>query len=148
MAEKEETKKPEGDNNKKDDDDKPEFVVKNGKTYRKIKPVPRLKEMLQNGAPGEIPYDKKDLKGKMMHLLTGPVALAVVFLISLAIWHHAPHGQSTHPGYKLPGFSADGATGFELLKKMQQAQREHFLENDKKMASQVEEARKRAEKEF
>ena len=143
----------ENDNDKKGEEtkkestiieDNSEYVIKNGKTYKRLKPVPNLKEMLQNGAPGEIPYDKKDFKGKVIHMLTGPVTLAIVFLISLVIWHNAPHGKSKHAGYKLPGFNGGGSSGFDLMRKIQEAQKAKFKEMDEKMKTQVEEAQKRA----
>jgi hypothetical protein len=37
-----------------------------------------------------------------MQIFGYPVALALIFAISLLIFHHAPHHLSTHPGFKIP----------------------------------------------
>jgi hypothetical protein len=37
-----------------------------------------------------------------MQIYGYPVVLALIFAISLLIFHYAPHHLSTHPGFKLP----------------------------------------------
>ena len=37
-----------------------------------------------------------------MQIYGYPVALALIFAISLLTFHYAPHHLSTHPGFKVP----------------------------------------------
>jgi hypothetical protein len=57
--------------------------------------IPGVGYLLAHGNPetAHLPKTWKEIVGY-------PVALALVFAISLLIFHHAPHDKSTHKGFK------------------------------------------------
>jgi hypothetical protein len=70
--------------------DASETVVINGKTYRKRTPRLRIKDILAKGAPED--------EGRVITMAEKvgfPLLLAIIFGISLLIFHHAPHEHAT-----------------------------------------------------
>jgi hypothetical protein len=62
-----------------------------------------------------------------MQIVGYPVVLALIFGISLLIFHHAPHHLSTHPGFKVPKAGrrplkkrASGVPGMEGVLKVEE----------------------------
>ncbi|KAL3922819.1 MAG: hypothetical protein SGARI_006364, partial [Bacillariaceae sp.] len=75
------------------------IIKKNGKTYVQRKPLPSVKELLQHGDP-----DTRDDPKTWCEIIGYPVALALVFAISLLIFHHAPHHLAPpRKKYSIPG---------------------------------------------
>jgi hypothetical protein len=68
-----------------------------GKKFRHRKDMPSVAYMLKHGNPetAHLPKTKMEIYGY-------PVILAIIFAISLLIFHHAPHDKSLHKPFKLP----------------------------------------------
>jgi hypothetical protein len=66
-----------------------------GKKYRKR--LPSVAHLLAHGDP-----ETAHLPKTRTEIFCYPFLLATIFAVSLLIWHHAPHDQSTHPGFKMP----------------------------------------------
>mmetsp|Transcript_3165 Transcript_3165/g.4728 ORF Transcript_3165/g.4728 Transcript_3165/m.4728 type:complete len:142 (-) Transcript_3165:1004-1429(-) len=60
-----------------------DFVVKDGKRFKKRKTFPPLKEMLMFGAP-----DAKPAKNSFQNYLFGPILLGVLFCLSFVCYYH------------------------------------------------------------
>lgn len=69
--------------------EEPARVVIDGKTYVKRKPRISISDMLANGSP-----ESQGRPRTMMETFGYPVIMAVLFGISLLIFHHAPHSYS------------------------------------------------------
>lgn len=92
MTEKEETK-----TSKKVDKEK-DIIEIGGKKFRERKPLPDVKYLLAHGDP-----ETAHLPKTWCEIIGYPVALALVFAISLLIFHHAPHDLAPRKKYTLPG---------------------------------------------
>ncbi|KAG7373048.1 hypothetical protein IV203_033772 [Nitzschia inconspicua] len=85
-------------------------VKKDGKTFVERKQLPSVKYLLVHGDP-----ETAHLPKTWCEIIGYPLALAIVFAISLLIFHHAPHHlmpprkKYSIPGMqRLPMFQKDG----------------------------------------
>lgn len=134
----EETKtKTDGDNT----EDEVYVDPKTGKRYRKRKEIPSVAYLLAHGNP-----DTAHLPPSAMQKYGYPVILALLFAISLLIFHHAPHEKSTHPGFQLPQqqqqrIKNENPEMAELIKRNQEMIEEQ--RRQKKLQEQMEKERER-----
>jgi len=61
------------------------------------KPLPSVSYLLKHGDP-----ETAHLPKTWCEIIGYPLALAIVFAISLLIFHYAPREKSTHRGFQLP----------------------------------------------
>jgi hypothetical protein len=79
---------------------KDKLEAETGKTYRyrpAKKDLPSISDMLVHGSP-----ESQGRPRTWTETIGYPVALAAIFLISLLIFHHAPHSQSKRNKFVLP----------------------------------------------
>lgn len=75
------------------------IIKKNGKTYVQRKELPSVKDLLAHGDP-----ETRDNPKTWCEIIGYPTALALVFAISLLIFHHAPHHLAPpRKKYSIPG---------------------------------------------
>ena len=70
---------------------------KTGKRYKRRKDLPSVAYLLAHGDP-----ETAHLPKTWAQTIGYPLALAVIFAISLLLFHYAPHEKSTHKGFSLP----------------------------------------------
>ena len=93
MPDKKETKA-----SKKGDEKDP--IEIRGKKFREKKPLPSVQYLLAHGDP-----ETAHLPKTWCEIVGYPVALALVFAISLLIFHHAPHHLAPRDKFTLPKMS-------------------------------------------
>ena len=140
-TEKEEETKTMTDDAKEGDD---EIYVdpKTGKRYKKRKEMPSVAYLLAHGNP-----ETAHLPPSAMQTYGYPIILALLFAISLLIFHHAPHDKSTHPGFQLPQqqqqkIKNENPEMAELIKRNQEMIEEQRRQ-EKLQKQQMEKERKR-----
>ena len=75
------------------------IIKKNGKTYIQRKELPSVKDLLAHGDP-----ETRDDPKTWCEIIGYPAALALVFAISLLLFHHAPHHLAPpRKKYTIPG---------------------------------------------
>ena len=144
-TEKEEETKTMTDDAKEGDD---EIYVdpKTGKRYKKRKEMPSVAYLLAHGNP-----ETAHLPPSAMQTYGYPIILALLFAISLLIFHHAPHDKSTHPGFQLPQqqqqkIKNENPEMAELIKRNQEMIEEQRRQ-EKLQKQQMEKERKRQQME-
>lgn len=76
-----------------------EEEAKRGKTFVERKPLPSVQYLLAHGDP-----DTAHLPKTWCEIIGYPVALALIFTVSLLIFHHAPHHLvPPRKKYAIPG---------------------------------------------
>lgn len=94
---------------------KAKLETKTGTKYKYRKDLPSVQHMLAHGAP-----EQTGRPQTWLEFIGYPLALAIIFLISLLIFHHAPHDLSKQPKRK-----------FSLPKHRPPMQQENVLVQDK-----------------
>ena len=82
------------DEKKSEGSDKPEQPVKRKGTRKNL---PSVGYLLAHGDP-----ETAHLPKTWCQIFGFPIALGIVFFISLLTFHYAPHSKSRHAGFKLP----------------------------------------------
>jgi hypothetical protein len=112
------------------------IIRKNGKTYVQRKELPSVKHLLAHGDP-----ETAHLPKTWVEIIGYPVALALVFGISLVIFHHAAQHMPARKKYSIPGMQR-----LPIFDRMQHQHPHSRMEEMRRKAQQVvvEEAQKHA----
>ena len=124
----------------KTDPNDPDVYIdpKTGKRYRKRKEVPSVSYMLAHGNP-----ETAHLPKSKMQIIGYPVILALLFAISLLIFHYAPHSKSNTPKFELPKKQQEQIVndiGPDMLKQIKLNQEKIELQRAEKLKQKIQNA--------